>query len=264
MTTLTNISANTPKTFFIVLFSFCLLSFAASCTPQPVALDETGELVIENLVTGTGESMPTDTTILQASIRAVGTVRGSATPFRQTVGAPEDVAFNISKMPTGLQSLDSALRGMRVGGKRRITVPPRFAFGTTELAGVPVNSTVVYDVELVGIQRLLAEDTRVGTGDTAFVGKTLSMYYTGKLVNGQVFDRSPSASNPTPFQFQLGAGKVITGWDVGIRGMRVGGRRTLTIPPAFGYGVAGSSRNGVVTIPPNSTLIFDVELEAVN
>jgi FKBP-type peptidyl-prolyl cis-trans isomerase len=248
---------------FSLLSLLSLLSLATGCT-QTVALDETGELVTENLVVGTGESMPTDSVVVQATVRLTGRVLGSTEIFSQTQGTSENVAFNAGKMPSGYQSLDSVMRGMRVGGKRRVTVPPRFGFGITDFPGVPKNSTLVLEVELLGIQRLRVLDELVGTGDTANLGKSLLVYYTGRLSNGQVFDRSPSASNSSPFQFQLGAGKVILGWDVGMRGMITGGRRVLTIPPALGYGAAGSSRNGVVTIPANATLTFEVELLQVN
>lgn len=97
-------------------------------------------------------------------------------------------------------------------------------------------------------------DLQVGTGKTAVAGKTLSMHYTGWLTNGKKFDSSHDRNQP--FQFTLGAGEVIKGWDEGIAGMKVGGKRQLKIPPAAGYG----SRGAAGVIPPNATLIFDVEL----
>lgn len=88
-------------------------------------------------------------------------------------------------------------------------------------------------------------------------GKTVSVHYTGKLTNGTVFDSS--VTRGTPIEFQLGVGRVIKGWDEGIALMKVGGKATLTIPPELGYGARGAG--GV--IPPNATLIFDVELVSV-
>lgn len=92
---------------------------------------------------------------------------------------------------------------------------------------------------------------------TAKVGDTVSMNYTGRLENGTVFDSNvdPKFQHVQPFDFQLGAGMVIAGWDKGIVGMKVGEKKTLVIPPADGYGAKGQG-----PIPPNSTLIFDVEL----
>ena len=99
-------------------------------------------------------------------------------------------------------------------------------------------------------------------GLPAQAGDTVSMNYTGRLQNGAVFDSNvdPKFKHVQPFVFILGAGQVIPGWDKGIVGMRVGEKKTLTIAPGYAYGV-----NGVPgVIPPNSTLIFDVELVSIN
>lgn len=97
-------------------------------------------------------------------------------------------------------------------------------------------------------------DTKVGDGPEVKKGDVLSMNYVGKLDDGTVFDES--AKHGGPLEFKLGAGAVIQGWDEGIVGMRVGGRRTLTIPPELGYGEAGYPD----LVPPNATLVFDVEV----
>ena len=100
-------------------------------------------------------------------------------------------------------------------------------------------------------------DIKVGTGATAVAGRRLSMHYTGWLTNGQKFDSSLDRGEP--FEFTLGVGQVIKGWDEGVAGMKVGGKRQLKIPPAAGYGARGAGN----VIPPNATLIFDVELLSV-
>ena len=104
-------------------------------------------------------------------------------------------------------------------------------------------------------------DTVVGEGELAVVGKNVTVHYTGWLFNdgeqGAKFDSSKDRGDP--FVFSLGAGMVIKGWDEGVAGMKVGGARTLIIPAALGYGARGAG--GV--IPPNATLIFDVELLGV-
>ncbi|HWG96322.1 MAG TPA: FKBP-type peptidyl-prolyl cis-trans isomerase [Nitrospira sp.] len=100
-------------------------------------------------------------------------------------------------------------------------------------------------------------DQVIGAGDAAVVGKTASVHYTGWLENGKKFDSSVDRGQP--FSFPLGAGRVIKGWDEGVQGMKVGGKRKLTIPSDLGYGSRGAG--GV--IPPNATLIFDVELLGV-
>lgn len=105
---------------------------------------------------------------------------------------------------------------------------------------------------------LKMEDTKVGTGDEAVTGKSVTVHYTGWLTDGTKFDSSKDHGQP--FTFQLGAGQVIKGWDQGVVGMKVGGVRKLTIPPSLGYGANGAG--GV--IPPNASLVFEVELLAVN
>ena len=101
---------------------------------------------------------------------------------------------------------------------------------------------------------LIYEDLVEGTGATATAGQTVVVHYTGWLTNGTKFDSSKDRNDP--FQFRLGAGQVIAGWDEGVAGMKIGGKRKLTIPPQLGYGARGAG--GV--IPPNAVLIFEVEL----
>jgi FKBP-type peptidyl-prolyl cis-trans isomerase len=107
------------------------------------------------------------------------------------------------------------------------------------------------------MSELIIEDLTVGNGDEAVAGKTVVVHYTGWLTNGTKFDSSKDRNDP--FNFPLGAGHVIRGWDQGVAGMKVGGKRKLTIPPELGYGSRGAG--GV--IPPNATLVFEVELLAV-
>jgi FKBP-type peptidyl-prolyl cis-trans isomerase FkpA len=104
---------------------------------------------------------------------------------------------------------------------------------------------------------LQIQDLRPGTGAEATAGKTVSVHYTGTLTDGKKFDSSHDRGKP--FSFKLGAGQVIKGWDQGVAGMKIGGMRKLTIPPELGYGARGAG--GV--IPPNATLIFEVELLGV-
>ncbi len=104
---------------------------------------------------------------------------------------------------------------------------------------------------------LIIEDTLVGTGASATTGKMVSVHYTGMFPDGRVFDSSLPRNEA--FIFELGAGNVIKGWDEGVAGMKIGGKRKLTIPPHLGYGARGAG--GV--IPPNATLVFEVELLGV-
>lgn len=104
-------------------------------------------------------------------------------------------------------------------------------------------------------EALFVQDLTEGTGQEAIAGRSLDVRYSGWLVNGHRFD---SNVGEAPFTFTLGRGQVISGWDQGVAGMKVGGKRKLVIGSALGYGRAGSG-----PIPPNATLVFDVELLAV-
>jgi FKBP-type peptidyl-prolyl cis-trans isomerase FkpA len=111
------------------------------------------------------------------------------------------------------------------------------------------------------ITELIKADDLVGSGNEALSGRRVTVHYTGWLYDqaradhkGPKFDSSRDRDEP--FEFRLGVGQVITGWDEGVAGMKVGGRRTLTIPPHMGYGSRGAGRE----IPPNATLLFEVEL----
>lgn len=105
---------------------------------------------------------------------------------------------------------------------------------------------------------LKVEVLQEGDGAVATAGQTVSVHYTGWLTDGAKFDSSLDRGQP--FNFPLGAGRVIKGWDQGVAGMKIGEKRRLTIPPDMGYGAAGAG--GV--IPPNATLIFEVELLGLN
>jgi FKBP-type peptidyl-prolyl cis-trans isomerase len=101
-------------------------------------------------------------------------------------------------------------------------------------------------------------DIRLGTGDVAKEGSHVRVHYTGWLTNGKKFDSSVDAGKP--FDFTIGNGEVIKGWEEGVAGMKVGGKRQLRIPPALGYGSEGTPGG---PIPPNATLIFDIQLLGV-
>jgi FKBP-type peptidyl-prolyl cis-trans isomerase len=136
-------------------------------------------------------------------------------------------------------------------------------FHSMSFAAEPAAKAEAKPAAKVDTTRLTRIDNKVGTGAEATAGKLVSVHYTGWLYEenrpgnkGQQFDSSRTRGQP--FEFPLGGGRVIQGWDQGVQGMKVGGQRTLIIPSAMGYGPRGAG-----PIPPNSVLVFDVELLGV-
>lgn len=134
--------------------------------------------------------------------------------------------------------------------------------GCGDTAGSPTQKPVTSGASTASTTPVAAnlkiEDLVVGTGPTAKKGDRVTVDYTGWLTDGTKFDSSLDRNQP--FAFTLGAGQVIAGWDQGVAGMMVGGKRKLTIPPELGYGAKGAGG----TIPPNATLVFEVEMKKIN
>jgi peptidylprolyl isomerase len=206
-------------------------------------------LQYEDLVVGTGASpAPTD----MVTVHYTGTL-------------PNGTVFDASRMHGGPISfpLNGVIKGwtegvgsMKVGGTRKLIIPPELGYGNRATGPIPANSTLTFVVELLDVPKVKIEDTQVGTGAEAVPGKQVSVYYTGKLQDGTVFD---SNVGKEPMSFVVAGGQMIPGFDQGVQGMKVGGKRTITIPPSLGYGEQGAGG----AIPPNATLIFEVELADV-
>jgi FKBP-type peptidyl-prolyl cis-trans isomerase len=195
------------------------------------------------------------------------------------------------------RGFDEGLEKMREGGEAMFVVPSNIAFGEEGGGAIPPFATLIFNVELLNVYteedyqkqqlkeastmetkelKTLAEyiktnkisvkpqssglyyvEVSAGKGTRATSGRKVKVHYDGKLLNGERFDSSYERG--TPFEFTLGQGQVIPGWDEGIALMKVGGKAKLIIPSKLGYGVQGSGKK----IPPYSTLVFDVELLGV-
>jgi peptidylprolyl isomerase len=183
------------------------------------------------------------------------------------------IAFVVGRGDKVFPGWDEGVIGMKVGGKRYLEIPSELGLGAQGSGTIiPPNATLVMEISLVSSRDpqvatkvddknfvttpsgLKYYDLKPGTGAKPAVGQTVVVQYTGWLQDGTQFDTSVDSG--TPFSFQLGTGNVIPGWDEGVAGMQVGGKRQLVIPPALAYGDAGAGN----VIPPNSTLIFEVEL----
>ena len=157
---------------------------------------------------------------------------------------------------TALLALSAALIAAALSG---CSAAPTASSTSSEPASAPAATPTQPEAASPGktadVTELKIEDTKVGTGAEAVAGKLVTVDYTGWLTDGTKFDSSVGGS---PFSFRLGGGEVIEGWDRGVAGMKVGGKRKLTLPPELGYGARGAPP----AIPPNATLVFEVELLA--
>ncbi|SFF59385.1 FKBP-type peptidyl-prolyl cis-trans isomerase [Duganella sp. CF458] len=189
------------------------------------------------------------------------------------VGAPQVVTVGVGAVIPGI---DQGLVGMKVGGKRTWLIPANMAFGPagyTDAAGtlqVPANTAVVFDLEVVSFTTLSLipkTDTVIGTGATAATRNLVTINYTGYLRDNNKADKKGTKfeSSSAPFSFLLNVDSRIQGWDLGILGMKVGGKRTLEVPANMAWGKDGRKDNaGNVIVPANTDVVYDIELTAVN
>lgn len=258
-------------------------------TAEPIVAEATTEAADVAPVVIDGDVMTTDSGLQYVMVKEgdgpapqVGEVvsvhyRGTledGTEFDSSYDRGEPISFPLG-MGAVIPGWDEGIGLLSVGGEAKFIIPPELGYGAQGAGGViPPNATLIFDVELVDVQPGSPEspeevddvdyettdsglkyyDFEEGSGPAAEAGQTVSVHYTGWLLDGAKFDSS--LDRLRPFVFVLGQGQVISGWDEGVAGMKAGGKRQLVIPPELGYGDRGSG--GV--IPPNATLVFDVEL----
>ncbi|MDZ4668134.1 MAG: FKBP-type peptidyl-prolyl cis-trans isomerase [bacterium] len=208
----------------------------------------------------------------KVSVHYVGTLP-DGTKFDSSRDRNQPFSFKVGAGQV-IKGWDEGLTLLNIGDKAILTIPPAIGYGDRNMGSIPPNSTLIFDIEVVdavtpikaasydvkgkdtlttasGLRYILVQK---GSGEQAAVGKTVDVHYTGYLMDGRTFDSSIERGEP--ISFPLGQNMVIKGWEEGIALMKVGDKMRLIIPSELGYGANGAG--GV--IPPNASLIFDVEL----
>jgi len=205
---------------------------------------------IEDLVVGTGYEVKAGEVVV-ANYR--GTLKETGVEFDSSYKRGEPIGFPLTKV---IKGWGEGVPGMKVGGKRKLTIPAAMAYGEKEMKDsdnkviIPKNSDLVFEIELVNALEI--EDIKVGDGKVCPEGATVKLHYRGTLKDGGAEFDSSLGSEPVVF----GLPQLIRGWQFGVPGMKVGGKRKLTIPWQFGYGAAGSPPK----IPGKADLVFEIEL----
>ncbi len=256
------------KQLTLIVSAFFFLFTFWGCNGDGTRVTDEG-LEITDTEVGTGEEAQ-DGDFLTIHFR--GTLEDGQV-FESTFERDEPIVVQVGKGQLPIQGWDEGMIGMREGGKRSLVIPPNLAFGEEGVPGfIPGGEDIHMDIELVsivkpptpwdydeselettesGLQYHVYEE---GSGEKPEAGDTVSVHYSGYLEDGTMFDSS--ALRDQTFVFQVGQGQVIPGWDEGLLDMSVGEKRILVIPPELAYGDQGAGE----VIPPNTTIIFDVEL----
>jgi len=272
MTTTTTPTRSIRLTALAMAVLFSLVASAGACAASPHQTDtdkskkmkktESG-LEYRDVKEGSGEAPETGQNCVVHYTGWLWENGAKGKKFDSSVDRGTPFSFHVGEREV-IKGWDEGVSTMKVGGKRELLIPADLAYGARGAGGViPANAILLFEVELLekwektksGLEYL---DSKEGTGATPETGQTCLVHYTGWLwqnnAKGKKFDSSVDRGEP--FSFPVGEGKVIKGWDEGVSTMKVGGKRRLLIPAKLGYGARGAGRD----IPPNATLLFEVEL----
>jgi peptidylprolyl isomerase len=190
-------------------------------------------------------------------VNYTGTLRADGSKFGSSHDSNEPFVYQIGGREM-TEGFDEGVTGLKPGGKRKLIVPARLGYGERGAGGnIPPNSDLVYEVELLRVikrvTRLEIDDIKIGTGDEVKKGSRVEVIYTGRLVaNRKQFDTNVGKA---PFAVTVGVGQLIAGFDEGLLGMRVGGKRKLSIPARLAY---GTTDHGL--IPADADVEFEIEV----
>ncbi len=238
-----------------MLVGIALLAAISLAQSKPASLTKLG--IIDKKV-GTGPVVAAGDRVF---ITYIGTLK-SGTIFDSNVsGNANPLSYIAGEVPRSLiEGMNQGVIGMRVGGFRRLEIPAALAYGDQAQAKIPANSDLVFEITLWDVVKKGEEniydfdDIKPGSGAPVKKGDTITVAYTGKLVNGKLID-STYVTGRKPVEFKVGVGRALRGIDAGLIGMKRGGKRRLKLPPNLAYGASG---NGF--IPPHNIVIYEIEL----
>ena len=218
------------------------------------------KLLIKDSKVGTGDKANTGDFVW---VLYTGKLKDGTVFDSNEVEGKEILTFPVGRGQV-IKGWNQGIVGMKVGGERELGVPASLAYGPDSPGpAIPPNSDLFFHIKLLyalSPDRTMTfdyQDIKIGSGPEIKNGSKVSVTYTGKLLNGQIFD-STEKSGGNPYTFTVGKGEVIAGWEKGLLGVRQGGKRRLVLPPSLGYG--GQQKPG---LPPNSVLDFEIEVVEV-